>query len=59
MAGWTARALARLTGQSPSTVAKWVSDGLVTAERYGRGRGGYTIGASGLLELTAIIELRA
>lgn len=59
IAGWTARALARLTGQPPSTVARWVADGLITAERYGRGRGGYTIGLLGLLELTAIIELQA
>ena len=56
-AGWTARALARLTGKSASTVARWVADELVTAEHHGRGRGGNTIGLRGLLELTAIIEL--
>ena len=58
MVGWTARALARQTGVSAGTVALWVTTGLVTPEQYGRGRGGHTIGVSGLLELLAVIELR-
>lgn len=58
MAGWTARALARQTGVPAATVASWVTNGLVTPERYGRGRGGHVIGVSGLLELLAVLELR-
>ena len=58
MAGWTARSLARLTGVPVPTLASWVSSGLITPEQYGRGRGGHTIGVSGLLELAAIIELK-
>ncbi len=58
MSGWTARALARLTGVPAATVATWVSNGLVTPVRHGRGRGGHTIGAAGLLELLAVVDLR-
>lgn len=58
MVGWTARSLARLTGVPAPTLATWVSSGLITPEQYGRGRGGHTIGVSGLMELAAIIELR-
>lgn len=58
MAGWTARALARQTGIPATTVASWVTSGLVTPEHYGRGRGGHIIGISGLLELLAVLELR-
>jgi len=58
MAGWTARALARSTGVAVPTLASWVRSGLITPIQYGRGRGGHTIGASGLMELLAIIELR-
>src|SRR5438132_4482008 len=58
VAGWTARALARQTGIPASTVASWVTSGLVTPEQYGRGRGGHVIGVSGLLELLAVVEMR-
>ena len=58
MAGWTARALARQTGVPATTVALWISNGLVTPEHYGRGRGGHIIGVSGLLEFIAVVELR-
>ncbi len=58
MGGWSARALARLTGVPVATVATWVNTGLVTPVRHGRGRGGHTIGAAGLLELLAVVELR-
>jgi len=58
MTGWTARELARQTNVPASTVAFWVTDGLVTPERKGRGRGGHMIGLAGLMELLAIVELR-
>ena len=58
MAGWTARELARQTEIPATTVASWITSGLVTPERYGRGRGGHVIGASGLLEFTAVLELK-
>ncbi len=58
MVGWTARSLARLLQVPAPTVASWVTVGLVTPERYGRGRGGHVIGINGLLELLAVIELR-
>src|SRR4051812_25022401 len=59
MAGWTARALARMLDLAPSTVITWIESGLVIPERQGRGRGGHSIGIAGLLELTTILELRA
>jgi DNA-binding transcriptional MerR regulator len=58
MVGWTARELARLTNVPAPTVISWINTGLVTADRYGRGRGGHTIGLSGLMELLAVITLR-
>ncbi len=58
MEGWSARALARLTGVPVPTLASWVRTGLITPIQYGRGRGGHSIGVSGLMELVAIIELR-
>lgn len=58
MAGWTARALARMVGLPAPTLISWIKSGLVTPESYGRGRGGHMIGVSGLLEVLAIIELR-
>lgn len=57
-AGWTARALARLTGIPPATVASWVNIGLVVPDQRGRGRAGHVIGVTGLLEILAIAELR-
>ncbi len=58
MEGWSARALARLTGVPVPTLASWVRTGLITPIQYGRGRGGHSIGVSGLMELVAITELR-
>lgn len=58
MAGWSARALARLLGIPAPTVSAWVNTGLVTPEQFGRGRTGHTIGIAGLMELLAVIELR-
>jgi DNA-binding transcriptional MerR regulator len=58
MSGWTARALARLTGVSESTLSSWITNGLVTPEQLGRGRAGHTIGVPGLLELLSVMELR-
>ena len=58
MTGWTARALARLTGVPAPTVTSWIASGLVTPEHMGRGRGGHLIGVSGLMELLTVIELR-
>ncbi len=56
--GWTARALAQLLGIPPQTVASWIGLGLIMPLRAGRGRGGHTIGVSGLLELLAVVALR-
>lgn len=58
MVGWTARALARMTGVPAPTLISWVSNGLITPIHFGRGRRGHTIGVVGLMELLAIIELR-
>jgi hypothetical protein len=58
MAGWSARALSRRTGIPVATVASWIKSDLVSVEQYGRGRGGHTVGVSGLMELLAVEELR-
>src|SRR5438067_1744912 len=55
---WTARQLAQLLGVPVPTVTFWVSSGLVTPDRHGRGRGGHSIGMMGLLELVTVHELR-
>jgi hypothetical protein len=59
MAGWSARALAKLVGEPIPTVTSWVNSGLVTPEHFGRGRSGHVIGINGLMELLAVIEMRA
>lgn len=59
MSGWTARELARLTGISVPTVSAWIQAGLIIPHEYGRGRGGHSIGLSGLIELLTIVELRS
>lgn len=58
MIGWSARALAQQTRLPVSTLASWISRGLITPDHRGRGRGGHTIGVAGLLELTAVLALR-
>jgi DNA-binding transcriptional MerR regulator len=57
-AGWTVRALARMTDLPVQTISSWITAGLITPDHFGRGRGGHTIGMSGLMELLAVAELR-
>lgn len=56
---WTARKLALLLGLPVPTVTSWVATGLITAQQYGRGRKGHSIGMIGLLELITVNELRS
>jgi DNA-binding transcriptional MerR regulator len=59
ISGWSGRELAKRVSVPASTVADWISKGLITPERSGRGRGGHTIGLLGLMELLTIIELKS
>ena len=58
LTGWTARALARMTGVPAQTITHWIRKGLVTPDSRGRGRGGHTIGVTGIMELLTVMELR-
>lgn len=58
MAGWTAREVARSLDVPANTVISWIASGLVTPDVLRRGRAGHEIGASGLLELLTVVELR-
>jgi DNA-binding transcriptional MerR regulator len=51
--------LSRLAGVPAPTLVNWIASGLITPDRFGRGRGGHSIGVSGLLELVTIIELKS
>lgn len=59
MAGWTAREVARFVNVPANTVTSWIQGGLVTPDVLRRGRAGHEIGASALLELLAVVELKS